>query len=84
MDPKELHRLLDRPRKLRVEFYARTTGSWADLLDEETGERKLLDPVDEQRNVLETLLSLGVDQGEAMQKVTELHSPPRVVDTAQR
>ena len=47
MDQKEIHRLLDRPRKLRVEFYARTTGSWADLLDEEIGERKLLDPVDE-------------------------------------
>ena len=54
------------------------------MLDEETGERDLPDPVDEQRNVLETLLSLGVDQGEAMQKVIELYSPPRVVDTAQR
>ena len=43
-----------------------------------------VDPVGEPRDVLDALLSLGVDLGEAMQKVTELYSPPRVVDTAQR
>ena len=58
--------------------------SWADLLEEETEDRQLLDPVDEERGMIETLLSMGVDGDEAMAKVSEIYSPPRVTDMANR
>ena len=63
MSEDELRRPLDKQRKLRVEFYSSTSSSWADLLDEDASERFLLDPVDEQRNLVETLISRGADQG---------------------
>ena len=34
MSDDELRRPLDKPRKLRVEFYSQTSSSWADQLDE--------------------------------------------------
>ena len=81
----ELHRTLDKPRKLRVDFYAHTEGDGADQSEEEECDpRNLLDPVDEHRSLMETLMSLGVDQGTATKKVSELYSPPRVTREAQR
>jgi hypothetical protein len=69
MTKEELHRTLDRPRKIRVEFYAHLDSDEADRSEEEEcAPRKLLDTVDEQRSLIETLLSLGVDQGAAMKK----------------
>ena len=65
----ELHRTLDKPRIIRVEFYAHLNDDEADRSEEEEEEcapRKLLDTVDEQRSLIDTLLSLGVDQGAAM------------------
>jgi hypothetical protein len=82
MSEDELRRPLDKPRKLRIEFYSSSSSSWADLLDEEVGERFLLDPVDEQRNLIETLIILGADQGVAAQKVSEIYSPPRITQMA--
>ena len=38
MSEDELRRPLDKPRKLRIEFYSSTSSSWAVLLDEEVGE----------------------------------------------
>jgi hypothetical protein len=38
MSEDELRRPLDKPRKLRIEFYSSSSSSWADLLDEEVGE----------------------------------------------
>ena len=70
MSDDELRRPLDKPRKLRVEFYSSTSSSWADLLDEEVSDRFLLDPVDEQRNLVEMFISLGADQGAAARKVS--------------
>ena len=52
----ELHRTLDQPRKIRVEFYAHLNDSDADKSEEEECDpRYLLDPVDEQRSLMETL-----------------------------
>ena len=51
----ELHRTLDKPRKIRVEFYAHLNDSDADRSKEECDPRNLLDPVDEQRSLMETL-----------------------------
>ncbi len=88
MTKDELHRTLDKPRKIRVEFYAHLNDDKAAKSDEEEEEecapRKLLDEVDEQRSLIETLLSLGVDQGAAIKKVSEIYSPPRVTLEAQR
>ena len=69
MTSEELHRTLDKPRKIRVEFYAHKNcdeSSGSEEREEECAPRKLLDEVDEQRSLIETLLSLGVDQGAAM------------------
>ena len=52
--------------------------------EEECAPRKLLDTVDEQRSLIETLLSLGADQGAAVKKVSEIYRPPRVALEAQR
>ena len=82
MSDEELRRPLDNPTKLRVEFYPSTSSSWADLLDEEVSDRFLLDPVDEQRNLVKTLISLGADQGSAAQKVSEIYRPPRITKMA--
>ena len=82
MSDDELRRPLDKPRKLRVEFHSSTSSSWADVLDEEVSERFLLDPGDEQRNLVETLISLGADQGAAAQKVSDIYSPPRIIKMA--
>ena len=85
MTNNELHRTLDKPRKLRVDFYAHLEDYGEDQSeDEECESRNLLDPVDEQRSLVETLMSLGVDQGAATKKVSELYSPPRVTREAQR
>ena len=46
--------------------------------EEEVEERHLLDEVSDQRALLETLLSLGVDQDVAAIKVSELYSPSRI------
>ncbi len=46
----ELHRTLDKPRKIRVEFYAHLDSDEADR-EEECAPRKLLDAVDEQRSL---------------------------------
>ena len=81
----ELHRTLDKPRKLRIDFYAHVNDYDADKPEEEECDpRNLLDPVDEHRSLIETLISLGVDQGAATKKVSELYSPPRVTLEAQR
>ena len=40
--------------------------------EEECDPRNLLDPVDEHRSLIETLISLGVEQGAATKKVSEL------------
>ena len=78
----ELHRTLDRPRKIRVEFYAHLIDSDAEKSDdEECDPRYLLDPVDERRSLVETLISMGVEQGAATNKVSvrpELHWKPSV------
>ena len=50
--------------------------------EEEIEERRLLDPVDETRSLMETLMSLGVAQDKAALKVSEIYSPPRVTATA--
>ena len=88
MSDDEFRRPLDIPRKLRVklrvEFYSQTNSSWADQLDEGLGDICLLDPVDEQRNLIETLISLGVDQGAAVQMVSEINSLPRITKMAPR
>ena len=52
--------------------------------EEECAPRKLLDTVDEQRSLIETPQSLGVDQVAAVKKVSEIYSPPRVTLEAQR
>ncbi len=81
----ELHRTLDKPRKIRVEFYAELSDSDADRSEEEEGDsRNLLGPVNEQRSLMETLISMGVEQGAANKKVSEIYSPPRVTLEAQR
>ena len=86
MTTEKLHRTFDKPRKERVEFYAHLNGDDADRPEEEEecAPTNLLDPVDEQRSLIETLLSLGVDQSAAAKKVSELYSPPRVTLEAQR
>ena len=68
MTKEELHRTLDNPLKIRVEFYAHPDDDKADGSeeDEECAPMKLLDTVDEQRILVETLLSLGADQGAAI------------------
>jgi hypothetical protein len=76
---------LDKPRKLRVDFYAHLEDYGVDQsVEEECESRNLLDPVDEHRSLVETFMSLGVDQGAATKKVSELYSPPRVTREAQR
>ena len=50
--------------------------------EEEIEERRLLDPVDEPRSLMETLMSLGVAQDVAALKVSEIYSPLRVTATA--
>ncbi len=82
----ELHRTLDKPRKIRVEFYAHkncdeSSGSGE---EEECAPRILLDPVDEQRSLMESLMSLGVDQDAAAKNMSERYSPPRVTLEARR
>ena len=52
--------------------------------DDEVAPRELLDTVKDHRSLLETLISLGVDQGEALKKVSEVYSPPRVTKAALR
>ena len=50
MTKEELHRTLDKPRKIRVEFYAHLDDNKADgSEEEECAPRRLLDAVDEQR-----------------------------------
>ena len=49
---------------------------------DEAEPRRLLDPVDDKRNLIETLISPGVDQDEAVKKVPEVYSPPRVTMAA--
>ena len=81
----EPHRTLDKPRKLRIDFYAHSEDYGVDQSEEEECEsRNLLDPVDEHRSLIETLMNLGVDQGAATKKVSELYSPPRVTREARR
>ena len=46
--------------------------------------RKIVDPVDDQRHLIETLISLGVEQGVALKKVIEVYSPPRVTKAARQ
>ncbi len=87
MTKEELHRTLDKPPKIRIEFYSHSNSDEADGSEEEEEEcapRKLLDTVDEQRSLIETLLSLRVDQGAAMKKVSEIYSPPKITVEAQR
>ena len=85
MTNNELHRALDKPRKIRVDSYAHLNDYDADRSEEEEcAPIKLLDTVDEQRSLTETLLSLGVDQGAAMKTLSEIYSPPRVTLEAQR
>ena len=60
------------------------TGSSAPECDEDAEPRTLLDPVDDQRNLIETLISLGVEHGVAARKVVEVYSPPRVTKAARQ
>ena len=49
MSDEELHRALDRPRRIRVDFYAHSNNDDSDKSEEdECDPRKLLDRVDEQ------------------------------------
>ena len=84
MTKAELHRTLDKPRRIRVEFNAHLGDNQADESEDECAPRKLLDTVDEQRSLIETLLSLGADHGAAIKKVSEIYSPPRITLEAQR
>ncbi len=69
----ELHRTLDKPRKIRVEFYAHLNDSDAEKSEEEECDpRYLLDPVDEQRSIMETLISMGVEQGASNKNVSDI------------
>ena len=52
--------------------------------DNEAPPRSLLDTVNDHRSLLETLISLGADQCEALKNVSEVYSPPRVTKTAAR
>ncbi len=52
MTKEELHRTLDRPRKIRVELYAHLNNNEAGRSEEkECAPRKLLDTVDEQKEL---------------------------------
>ena len=60
----ELHRTLDKPRKIRVEFYAHLNDSDAETSEEEECDpRYLLDPVDEQRSLMVTHYKHGRGTG---------------------
>ena len=70
---------------MRVDFYAHLENYGVGQSEEgECDSRNLLDPVDEHRSLIETLMNLGVDQGAATKKVSELYSPLRVTRESQR
>ena len=48
------------------------------------GPRTLLDPVDDQRHLIGTLISLGMENSMVVKKVVEVYSPPRVTKAARQ